>query len=470
MSPLLLLLISFIIKACAIDLHSPWTMSAGSTYGSYKFNVLHHLTGISPYFESNSEGLNPDPPQDCTIDRVAYLLRHGALYVNEYDYVSIIEPFLQRLKNASNYVKFSESTDLSFLTHWTSPVSNSREQIAKLSKLGYLEAFSLGTRLAYRYPNLMPTAKDTSFKVWGSNANRTKHSAEALFAGLFAGHETIGKMVNVSENSDRGADTLTPTRSCPNFDVSKGTRQADVWLKNYAVPIIARLNAKVPGFHFSAHDVMAMQELCGYETIIRGSSLFCGIFTSEEWLSFEYYFDIKYYYELGYGNDLSPTLGMPWLVATSDLLAHAKANNQRLYISVAHRQIPPLILTALGLFNDSEYLGTSNVNPVLPLDKINYQRAWKTSSFISFLSQIALERLNCKSTAYNGSYVRILVNSVPKPLPGCVSGPSDSCPLKQFTDYVKQRHKQYEDFTKACGVKNKNVPDAMTFFVKEQTV
>ncbi|CAM2726038.1 unnamed protein product [Rotaria socialis] len=158
---------------------------------------------------------------------------------------------------------------------------------------------------------------------------------------------------------------------------------------------------------------------------------------------------------------------MPWVVATSDLLAHAKTNDQRLYISVAHRQIPPLIVTALGLFNDSEYLRTSNVNPVLPLDKINYQRAWKTSNFISFLSQIALERLNCKSAAYNGSYVRILVNSVPKPLPGCVSGPSDSCPLQQYRDYVKQRNKQYESFTKVCGVKNKKAPDAMTFFVKE---
>ncbi|CAM4962670.1 unnamed protein product [Rotaria socialis] len=51
-------------SACAIDLHSPWAMSAGSTYGSYKFNVLQHLTEISPYFEYNSEGLNPDPPQD----------------------------------------------------------------------------------------------------------------------------------------------------------------------------------------------------------------------------------------------------------------------------------------------------------------------------------------------------------------------------------------------------------------------
>ncbi|CAF4621993.1 unnamed protein product, partial [Rotaria socialis] len=81
---------------CAIDLHSPWTMSAGSTYGSYKFNVLQHLTGISPYFESNSEGLNPDPPQDCVIDKVAYLIRHGAIYVNEYDYVSTIQPFLER--------------------------------------------------------------------------------------------------------------------------------------------------------------------------------------------------------------------------------------------------------------------------------------------------------------------------------------------------------------------------------------
>ena len=328
----------------------------------------------------------------------------------------------------------------------------------------------MGTRLAYRYPHLLPVKRNASFKVWGSDANRTIHSTKAIFAGLFSGDEKIGHVVEVSEDRDRGANTLTPTRTCPKFDSRTGRNKADIWLAYYAVPIMARLNAQVSGFQFSPRDVLAMQELCGYETIIRGDSRFCGIFTSEEWLSFEYYFDIRYYYELGYGSNLSPSLGMPWVVASSALLSRTSINNQNLYISVAHRQMPPLVMTALGLYNDSEYHGTVNIESVIPLDRINYQRVWKSSDFIPHLSQIALERLSCKSAAYNGSFVRVLVSSAPKPLPGCASGPGASCPLEQYMDYMKRRNDLFEDFSKACGTQNTDMTSVLSFFGKNDAV
>ena len=470
MSLLVLVFISCITGAYTNGPYTPWIISGGVTYGSYKFNVLQHLTGISPHFESNSEGLSPDPPQGCTVSKAVYLVRHGSIYVNDNDYELTIEPFLQQLKSWSDSVDFSHAADLAFLTNWTSPISNSEEQIGKLSKLGYLESFSMGTRLAYRYPHLLPVKRNASFKVWGSDANRTIHSTKAIYAGLFGGDENIGHVVEVSEERDRGANTLTPTRTCPKFDSRAGRNKADIWLAHYAVPIMARLNAQVSGFHFSPRDVLAMQELCGYETIIRGDSRFCGVFTPEEWLSFEYYFDIRYYYELGYGNNLSPSLGMPWVVASSALLSGTSIDDQHLYITVAHRQMPPLVMTALGLYNDSEYHGTVDINSVIPLDRMNYQRVWKSSDFIPFLSQIALERINCKSTAYNGSFVRVLVSSAPKPLPGCASGPGASCPLKQYIDYVKRRNDSFEDFSKACGVQNNDITNVLSFFWKEDAV
>lgn len=62
-------------------------------------------------------------------------------------------------------------------------------------------------------------------------------------------------------------------------------------------------------------------QLCGYETIAKGSSPFCHVFTDSEWLDFEYYFDIRFHYMMGYGNDLSPYLGMPWVKTAKHLLA-----------------------------------------------------------------------------------------------------------------------------------------------------
>lgn len=462
-----LLSIFFISKVYANNLYTSWIISGSATYNTYKFNVLHHLTGISPYFESNSEGLSPDPPQGCTVDKAVYQVRHGPIYVNDHDYETTIEPFLQRLKKSFSTADFSRATEFAFLSSWTSPITDNEEQVSQLSKLGYLESFNLGTRLAYRYPNLLPKEKKASFKIWGSDEDRTRDSTKALFAGLFSGHETIGDVIMISESKDRGANSLTPTRTCPKFDTKASRNSANIWLSYYSVPIITRLNSKVPGFDFSPADVLAMQELCGYETLIRGSSKFCALFTPEEWLSLEYYFDIRYYYELGYGSNLSPSLGMPWIVATSHLLNQTVNSKQNLYISVAHRQMPPLLLTALGLYNDSEYITTSNKDPIIPLDKINYRRVWRSSDFITFSSQIALERLNCKSSAYFGSFVRILVNSAPKPLPKCSSGPGASCPLSQYLDYVKQRDDLFEDFSKACGLQKENVTNSLSFFFDE---
>lgn len=35
-------------------------------------------------------------------------------------------------------------------------------------------------------------------------------------------------------------------------------------------------------------DVSTMQDLCAYETVALGFSSFCGLFTEEEWLGYDY--------------------------------------------------------------------------------------------------------------------------------------------------------------------------------------
>lgn len=74
-------------------------------------------------------------------------------------------------------------------------------------------------------------------------------------------------------------------------------------------------------------------QLCGYESIARDTkSEFCSLFTDDEWLDVEYYFDvclatrhcvdcqIRFHYMMGYGNSLSPYLGMPWVKTAAHLL------------------------------------------------------------------------------------------------------------------------------------------------------
>jgi acid phosphatase len=63
-----------------------------------------------------------------------------------------------------------------------------------------------------------------------------------------------------------------------------------------------------------------MQLLCGFETIAKGSSPWCDVFTKDEWEGFEYARDIIHYYRAGPGNPYSASMGWLWLNVTANLL------------------------------------------------------------------------------------------------------------------------------------------------------
>src|SRR5689334_5338223 len=130
-----------------------------------------------------------------------------------------------------------------------------------------------------------------------------------------------------------------------------------------------------------------MQSICGYETVVRGSSPFCSLelFSPDEWLAYEYANDIFYHYNVGYGNPTSGVIGFPWLNASLSLLT-AEDADQDLYISFAHRQMPSTAMVAMGLFNNSQFSGANNINSTMPTDQINWNRAWVTSKIIPFLT------------------------------------------------------------------------------------
>jgi acid phosphatase len=142
-------------------------------------------------------------------------------------------------------------------------------------------------------------------------------------------------------------------------------------------------------------------------------------------------------------------------------------SDEDLYVSFTHRELPPMVLVAMGLFNNSEPGGSeSQINDTMPLTKINYRRAWKSSHILPFLSNIAIERLNCTgSYGYeDGEYYRVLVNSAPQPLPACEDGPGTSCTRDSFEEYVQARVDKFTGFTDKCGVDYDNSTDILSIY------
>jgi acid phosphatase len=49
---------------------------------AYTFDPLQHLAGIAPYFEDPL--LDPKAPQGCNVTRASMLVRHAAIYGNDF--------------------------------------------------------------------------------------------------------------------------------------------------------------------------------------------------------------------------------------------------------------------------------------------------------------------------------------------------------------------------------------------------
>jgi acid phosphatase len=71
-----------------------------------------------------------------------------------------------------------------------------------------------------------------------------------------------------------------------------------------------RLEQQNPHMRFHDSEIYSMQEMCGFEMTVRGSSKWCDVFTHADWLSFEYARDVVHYYRSGWVHFLSRRLGV----------------------------------------------------------------------------------------------------------------------------------------------------------------
>ncbi|CED83517.1 Multiple inositol polyphosphate phosphatase [Phaffia rhodozyma] len=456
-----------------------------------EFYPLHHLAGIAPYFISPGVELNPSPPEGCMIESASYLFRHTDIYANDYDYEYYLEPFLSKLLNFTARADFA-NTSLSLLSDYVPllNITNATSQVSEVTPIGLSDAADLGRMFSSYIPHLVPTDNLTAFKVWTASADRDEDTTRAFISG-FVNDTSLIEVVTVAEGELQAAQTLTPHDSCETYDATSETNESTTWLNKYASPIVQRLNAEIPAFNFTVDDVYAMQQLCGYDTVIgNDTSPFCttDAFTNEDWLGFEYANDLKYHYSLGYGYPESPSLGLPWVLASVDQLLNITlssplapsntsttnttidiASQQKLFLSFTHREEPAFLATALGIFNNSVGIAgnltiAGDINNTMSTESIDRDRAWKTSEILPFLGNVGLEFLSCP---LNGtSYIRVRVNQAPIPIPDCQSGPGSTCPTDEFITYIQGRKDQYGDFVKACALEDqKNATSALGIFI-----
>lgn len=207
---------------------------------------------------------------------------------------------------------------------------------------GTLSAFRTGTNLRSRYLHLLPSSKDGTKTIFlASDSERVIESAR-LFASGFWGLDwsfEYAQLDIIPEISNLGANTLTPGDTCAaylgdvDFGHAYGYKQLFAFRDTYLPAISARLRIQNPGINFTNSEIYSMQEMCGFEILVRGGSPWCDVFTLEEWRDFEYARDIKHFYTAGPGNRFAPAMGWLWVNPTANLLNEGPASG-RLFFSL----------------------------------------------------------------------------------------------------------------------------------------
>ncbi|KAF2998911.1 hypothetical protein E8E13_005712 [Curvularia kusanoi] len=416
----------------------------------YKFDPLLHLPGISPYFDAVGFGLEHSPPPGCNVTAASYIVRHGAIYSNDDEYDEFIKPFLWKLEKHRDG---PWSGPLAFMAKWQSPVLE--DKLEELTPSGAVDAANVGKHLLERYPDLVPKTQ----RILADKKSRTYDTAKNLITS-FPQNDTI-EIVRVTQNVNGSMESLIPHKSCENFSKSPGTKEQDKFIATYGKSVAQRLRPYMP-FELAPFDVVGLQQLCGYESAITGKrSQICSIFTDAEWMAYEYSWDLKYAYMVGPMNPLSPYLGFPWLETQSELFRNiqkrhhpggAWPEDQRFFLGFTHREVPPFIATALGLFNSS-----SGAAEEFPTDHINWTRAWRMADLIPFLGHVGMEMMTCDRGAVNGDgpgdFIRFIANTAPRPIPSCQDGPGASCRFKDFRKMIGKGAKKHRDFHKVCDKK-----------------
>ncbi|KAK7955847.1 phosphoglycerate mutase-like protein [Apiospora aurea] len=442
------------------------------------FNMKRSWGNLSPWYSVPSAhyGLpdaSPLIPEGCTITQLHLLYRHGARYPT-----SDAAParFAEKIANATKSKGgFEVSHDLKFLADWTYKLG-----AELLTPFGRSQEFLLGLEHRQLYGELLNnfTAQGAIPVFRTESQDRMVKTAINFAAGFFGVPEyqdevNIEILVESSHVNNSGA----PYDVCPNADEKSkgdiGSGVANKFARHAFDATLARLNSQISGLEFDDKDVVAMLELCSYETVALGYSAFCGLFSEEDFLNFEYYYDLKFYYNNGPGSPVSAAQGKGYLQEYVARFTHeypapySALNetfdnsstyfplNQSIYADATHEVV---VLDTLTAFN----LSALFKGPPLSLKQNERRNSFSSSRVVPFATHFTTQVLECP--AYQPTkQIRFLVNDAVLPInesyPGCEANPYGLCSFDNVVSVLLKRIEEidfnydcYGNYTAEAGV------------------
>ncbi|KAI0316502.1 phosphoglycerate mutase-like protein [Amylostereum chailletii] len=413
-----------------------------------KFDVVKYWGNLSPWYSlpQDTFGLpdaSPAIPEGCAINQAHILHRHGARYPTS---GSAPASFAARLHTISTGTGFSASGPLTFLNEWTFKLG-----AEILTPLGREQLYMLGVNARVRYGGLLKAFNE--LPVWRTTSEGVLQFAAGFF-GVQQYQTSYHQLIEVEAGGFNS--TLAPYDDCTNANsqvAAIGGTVSNEWAAKYTVPTIKRLQKYIRGVNFTTTDVIAMQQLCAYESVALGYSSFCDLFTEEEWESYEYYNDLSFWYSNGPGNPAAAAQGVGYVQEFISRLTQTPITtfgtsvngsivsnnvtfplNQPLYVDASHDTVISTIAVALNLTSLAK-------SGPLPADRIDTDRQWIVSHISPFATNLVAQVLSCPAND-RPTHVRWILNDAVVPLTGvrgCKADQNGLCELGAYINGTKAR-------------------------------
>jgi hypothetical protein len=240
-------------------------------------------------------------------------------------------------------------------------------------------------------------------------------TANNFAAGFFGVPEYLDQVsIEILVETPGLNNSGAPYEICNNSNVPArggiGTSVATRFANNAFNSTIARLQSQASGITFTPTDAIAMLQLCSYETHALGYSSFCPLFTTADYLNYEYYYDLSFYYNNGPGSPVAAAQGKGYLdeylgrftgkfPSANSALNETFDNtttffplDQSIYADATHEVVVLNTLTAFNLtalFNGPPLNATQN----------NGKNSFVASKLVPFATHFTTQVLTCP--AYN---------------------------------------------------------------------
>ncbi|CAN8101878.1 unnamed protein product [Discula destructiva] len=441
------------------------------------FDLMKYWGNLSPWYSvpSSDYGLpdtSPSIPAGCDIVQLHLLYRHGARYPTA---GAAPATFASKIANATKNGGFSASGDLNFLADWTY-----RLGAELLTPFGRSQNFLLGVEHRQLYGKLLNnfTEQGTLPVFRTESQDRMVKTANNFAAGFFGVPEYLDEVsIEILVESPGFNNSGAPYETCTNADVasrgSLGSTAATAFAKNAFNHTLARLNSEVTGITFTPTDAVAMLQLCSYETVALGFSPFCGLFTRQDFLNYEYYYDLSFYYNNGPGSPVSAAQGKGYLqefvarftgtYPTADSALNETFDDdmtyfpltQSLYADATHEVV---VLDTLTAFN----LSAVFAGEPLSLTENTHKNSFVASKTVPFATHFTAQVLECP--AYQPTkQIRFIVNDAVIPVhdsyAGCDFDAHGLCSFDNVVSVLQKRIEEidydydcFENYTAKAGV------------------